>query len=173
MGPPSGSVPPAWLPQQWPRVPIAAGRRGKSDLCNHQAMVQPRVCDCLMVTQITLKTEGPHGLCLQAACQRRSIRHAARSCFILDYDAVSACHSRVLSEPCANAGTRGRGEWGHHRTWRGAADQARFRNFDVGASLAGTEPVGFRVKSGLCNHQAIVQPRFFDCLMVTQITLWG
>jgi hypothetical protein len=26
-------------------------------------------------------------------------------------------------------------------------------------------------KSGLCNHQAIVQPRLFDCLMVTQITL--
>ena len=33
-----------------------------SDLRNHQAIVQPRLYDCLMVTQITLKTEGPHGL---------------------------------------------------------------------------------------------------------------
>jgi hypothetical protein len=32
----------------------------KSDLRNHQAIVQPRLYDCLMVTQITLKTE-PHG----------------------------------------------------------------------------------------------------------------
>ncbi len=34
----------------------------KSDLRNHQAIVQPRLYDSLMVTQITLKTEGPHGL---------------------------------------------------------------------------------------------------------------
>ncbi len=40
------------------------------------------------------------------------------------------------------------------------------------ASLAGIEPVGFRVKSDLRNHQAIVQPRLYDSLMVTpQITL--
>ncbi len=33
----------------------------KSDLrSNHQAIVQPRLYDCLMVTQITLNTE-PHG----------------------------------------------------------------------------------------------------------------
>jgi hypothetical protein len=38
-------------------------------------------------------------------------------------------------------------------------------------SLAGIEPVGFRVKSDLRIHQAIVQPRLCDCLMVTQITL--
>jgi hypothetical protein len=31
--------------------------------------------------------------------------------------------------------------------------------------------VGFRVKSDLRNHQAIVQPRLYDSLMVTQITL--
>jgi hypothetical protein len=30
---------------------------------------------------------------------------------------------------------------------------------------------GPRVKSDLRNHQAIVQPRLYDCLMVTQITL--
>ena len=39
------------------------------------------------------------------------------------------------------------------------------------AHLAGIEPVGFRVKSDLRNHQAIVQSRLYDCLMVTQITL--
>ena len=31
--------------------------------------------------------------------------------------------------------------------------------------------MGFRVKSDLRNHQAIVQPRLYDSLMVTQITL--
>ena len=31
--------------------------------------------------------------------------------------------------------------------------------------------MGFRVKSDLRNHQAIAQPRLYDCLMVTQITL--
>ncbi len=29
----------------------------------------------------------------------------------------------------------------------------------------------FRFKSDLRNHQAIVQPRLYDCLMVTQVTL--
>ena len=36
------------------------GFRVKSDLRNHQAIVQPRLYDSLMVTQITLNTE-PHG----------------------------------------------------------------------------------------------------------------
>ena len=44
-------------------------------------------------------------------------------------------------------------------------------NFSVRASLAGIEPVGFRVKSDSRNHQAIVQPRLYDCSMVTLITL--
>ena len=44
-------------------------------------------------------------------------------------------------------------------------------NFSVGVSLAGIEPEGLRVKSDLRNHQAIVQPRLYDCLMVTQIAL--
>jgi hypothetical protein len=43
--------------------------------------------------------------------------------------------------------------------------------FSVEVSLAGIEPVGFRTKSDLRNHQAIIQPRLYDCLMVTQITL--
>ncbi len=29
----------------------------------------------------------------------------------------------------------------------------------------------FRFKSDLRNHQAIIQPRLYECLMVTQITL--
>ncbi len=54
-------------------------------------------------------------------------------------------------------------EWDHptHST------QQPFRK----VSLAGIEPVGFRVKSDLRNHQAIVQPRLYDSLMVTMITL--
>ena len=36
------------------------------------------------------------------------------------------------------------------------------QNFSVRVSLAGIEPVGFRVKSDLRNHQAIVQPRLPD-----------
>ena len=35
---------------------------GKSDPRNHHANVQPRLYECLMVTQITPKTEDPHGL---------------------------------------------------------------------------------------------------------------
>jgi hypothetical protein len=34
----------------------------KSDLRGHQAIIQPRLYDCLMATQITLKTDSPHGL---------------------------------------------------------------------------------------------------------------
>ena len=44
-------------------------------------------------------------------------------------------------------------------------------NFSVRVSLAGIEPVGFRVKSDLRNHCAIVQPRLYDSAMFTQITL--
>jgi hypothetical protein len=40
----------------------------KSDLRNHQAIVQPRLYDSLMVTQITLNTE-PHGF---DSCQEHS-----------------------------------------------------------------------------------------------------
>jgi hypothetical protein len=37
--------------------------------------------------------------------------------------------------------------------------------------LAGIEPVGFRVKNDLRNHRAIVQPRLYDCSMVTQLEI--
>ena len=62
-------------------------------------------------------------------------------------------------------------ESGH--AWPGTTYQAWVSHisFSVRMSLAGIEPVGFRVKSDLRNHQAIVQPRLYDCLMVTQITL--
>jgi hypothetical protein len=42
------------------------------------------------------------------------------------------------------------------------------------ATQAGSDkvlPLSLALKSDLRNHQAIVQPRLYDCLMVTQITL--
>ena len=44
-------------------------------------------------------------------------------------------------------------------------------NFSVEVSLAGIEPVGFRVKNDLRSHCAIVQPRLYDSAMATQIIL--
>jgi hypothetical protein len=78
----------------------------------------------------------------------------------------AAVRERIDSkeQPCANASTR-------EQSMRERIDSAqRLRNF-VRVALAGIEPVGFRVKSDLRNHQAIVQPRLYDSLMVTQITL--
>jgi hypothetical protein len=40
-------------------------------------------------------------------------------------------------------------------------------NFFRRVSLAGIEPVGFRVKSDLRNHCAIVQPRLYDSAMAS------
>ncbi len=79
------------------------GFRVKSDLRNHQAIVQPRLYnhDCLMVTQITLTAPG-QGLRIKPGGTRL------------------VCFSVRLP-----------------------------------VSLAGIEPVGFRVKSDLRNHQAI------------------
>ena len=80
--------------------------RFKSDLRNHQAIVQPRLYDCLMVTQITLKTEGPHGL---PSGRQTEADPLYRGLIILtDYD----CGQRFTlerTEPCANAATRERG----------------------------------------------------------------
>ncbi len=55
-------------------VTIKQSYNRESGLRNHQAIVQPRLYDCLMVTQITLKTEGPHGLPSNTGL-RRLIRH--------------------------------------------------------------------------------------------------
>ncbi len=151
----------------------------KSDLRNHQAIVQPRfrLYDCLMVTQITRKTEGPHGLPLG---RRKEVDPLYPGLIILAvYDCGHAFQSLERSEPVREridrldgaaaadnlagaSGTRGYG---------GPLAHSR-GNFSVTVSLAGIEPVGFRVKSDLRNHQAIVHPRlYYDCLMVTQITL--
>ncbi len=54
------------------RTLLQQNKPEKSDLRNHQAIVQPRLYDCLMVTQITLNTE-PHGF---DPCQRRSYEKA-------------------------------------------------------------------------------------------------
>ncbi len=69
----------------------------RQPLLGHYAfVVLSRLCSCAMVTQITLKTEGPPGLPSDARL-RRLIRFCAtqgalvaRSCFILaDYSAVT------------------------------------------------------------------------------------
>ena len=81
----------------------------KSDLrtSNHQAIVQPRLYDCLMVTQIprlydclmvtqiTLKTEGPHGL---PSGRRAEVDPLYPGLIILtDYDCGHASHLRDVS----------------------------------------------------------------------------
>ena len=46
-------------------------------------------------------------------------------------------------------------------------------DFSVGMSLAGIEPVGFRVKSDLRNHQAIVKPRaLLPFVVASKRTQW-
>ena len=71
------------------------GFRVKSDLRNHQAIVQPRLYDSLMVTQITLKTEGPHGL---PSGRQTEADPLYRGLIILtDYDSGHASHLRELS----------------------------------------------------------------------------
>ena len=69
--------------------------RFKSDLRNHQAIVQPRLYDSLMVTQITLKTEGPHGL---PSGRRAEVDPQYPGLIILtDYDCGHASHLRDVS----------------------------------------------------------------------------
>jgi hypothetical protein len=80
----------------------------RSDLRNHQAIVQPRSYDSLMVTQITLKTEGPHGL---PSGRRTEVDPLYPGLIILTvYDCGHAFQSLVRSEPCANATARELGE---------------------------------------------------------------
>jgi hypothetical protein len=51
----------------------------KSDLRNHRTIVRPRSYDGAMVTQITLKTEGPHGFdsCLGHSTEKLAVFTAA------------------------------------------------------------------------------------------------
>ena len=77
------------------------GFRIKSDLRNHQAIVQPRLYDSLMVTQITLKTESPHGL---LSGRRTEVDPLYPGLIILAvYDCGHAFQSHLRDEPCANA----------------------------------------------------------------------
>jgi hypothetical protein len=69
---------------------------------------------------------------------------------------------------CANASTQ-EGAAGKLAGASGTTKDHRRGNFFVRVSLGGIEPVGFRVKSDLRNHQAIVQPRLYDSLMVKGI----
>ena len=99
------------------------GFRVKSDLRNHRAIVQPRLYDCSMVTQITLKTEGPHGL---PSGRQTEADPLYRGLIILtDYD----CGQRFTlerTEPCANATTRERGgRRAPHELSRGTARPPR------------------------------------------------
>jgi hypothetical protein len=122
-----------------------------------------------MVTQITLKTEGPHGL---PSGRQTEVDPLYRGLVILtDYDSGHASHSRELMSRARTQ--RLETEASPVTTLRLARDyectfcDCTYRR----VSLAGIEPEGFRVKSDLRNHQAIVQPRLYDSLMVTQITL--
>ncbi len=45
-----------------------------------------------------------------------------------------------------------------------SSEQVFLETFSVEVSLAGIEPVGFRVKNDLRSHCAIVQPRFENLL---------
>ena len=77
---------------------VSAQVAAKSDLRNHRAIVQPRLHDCSMVTQITLKTRSPHG-CFQAGGWRRLIRHGPGLIILTDYDAATLITS-MGDEPC-------------------------------------------------------------------------
>ena len=78
-------------------IVVPVGFRVKSDLRNHQAIVQPRLYDCLMVTQITLKTEGPHGL---PSGRRTEVDPLYPGLIILAvYDCGHAFQSLERSEP--------------------------------------------------------------------------
>ena len=80
------------------------GPATKSDLRNHQAIVQPRLYDSLMVTQITLKTEGPHGL---PSGRRASRGWSAISWpYHLNRLRLRSRFTLERREPCANAAAR-------------------------------------------------------------------
>ncbi len=123
-----------------------------------------------MVTQIALKTEGPHGL---PSGRQTEADPLHRGLIILAvYDSGRASHPRELSRARTQ---RLETEASPVTTLRLARDyectfyDCTFRK----VSPAGIEPVGFRIKSDLPvrNHQAIVQPRLYDSLMVTRLAV--
>ena len=87
------------------------------------------------------------------------------------YDCGHTFQSHLRDEPCANARLHEKPVLSEEASCARDYVSSAFQNFSVGVSLAGIEPVGFRVKSDLRNHCAIVHPRLYDCAMVTQITL--
>jgi hypothetical protein len=110
------------------RVPLyAPWYTQKSDLRNHLAIAQPRLYDCLVVTQITvtLKTEGPHGL-PSGRLPAEVDPPDGEVLFHLSRLGLR-CGQRLSlerSEPCANAAARERGEWGVPTTpWPGTTYQ--------------------------------------------------
>ena len=123
-----------------------------------------------MVTQITLKTEGPHGLPSDRLPAEVDLP-CGEVLFHLSRLRLRPRFTPERVSQCASALTR---ESGVGRTTPGQGLRIKRRvtaRFSVEVSLAGIEPVGLRVKSDLRNHRAIVQPRLYDCSMVTQITL--
>ena len=140
------------------------GFRVKSDLRNHQAIVQPRVYDSLMVTQITLKTEGPHGL---PSGRQTEVDPLYRGLIISTvYDSGHASHPRGLSL-CANATARERGgRWFTRLTSATPGQGLRIKPggtrlvcFAVEVSLAGIDPVGFRIKP----YRGLIILTVYDC----------
>jgi hypothetical protein len=100
---------------------MVPGTPQKSDLRNHQAIVHPRLCDCVMVTQITLKTEGPHGQRDGLPSGRLPLAVPAEvdppDGEVLFHLSRLRCGQRLSlerSEPCANAAARERGGWSCH-----------------------------------------------------------
>ncbi len=78
--------------------------KSASDLRNHRAIAQPRLYDSAVATQITLKTEGPHGL---PSGRRTEVDPLYPGLIILTVcDCGHALQSLERSEPCANAAPR-------------------------------------------------------------------
>ncbi len=92
--------------------PEARGGSLKSDLRSHCAIVQPRLYDSAVVTQITLKTEGPHGLPsdrLPAEADPLPLcRVTGEVMFHLNRLRLRSRFTLERTEPCANAATRER-----------------------------------------------------------------
>ena len=151
--------------------------------------VTTRLYDSAMVTQITLKTEGPHGL---PSGRRAEADPLYPGLIILtDYD----CGQRFTlkrSEPCANGTARDWAQWTRGlanlplvglplrdyemcTSSAGGFDWAtdtRLGNFSVQRPRQESNPYpGCRVKSDLRSQCAIVQPRLYDSALVTHITL--
>jgi hypothetical protein len=137
----------------------------KSDSRNHQAILQPR-------------RKAPSG-CFQTVCLRRLIRPLARSYNILtDYDAVRLSLER--SEPCANAAARKSGASANRRHGQSFPPARDYASSACSATFPYECPWQLEESTVLIivicvtimeSYNRVVQPRLYDRLMVTQITL--